>query len=66
MMIEPPVEKLSEKAGNKYRLCVLASKRAEEIQKENYENGVNPEIKEISQACNEIINDELVLEDDDK
>lgn len=66
MMIEPPIEKLSEQVGNKYKLCVLVSKRAEEIQKNNYEEGVNPEIKEITQACNEIVEGKLQLEDDNK
>ena len=66
MMIEPPIEELSDKVGNKYKLCVLVSKRAEEIQKHNYEEGINPEIKEITQACNEIVEGKLELEDDNK
>lgn len=65
-MIEPPIEEMSEKVGNKYKLCVLASKRAEEIQKHNYEEGINPEVKEITQACNEIMEGKLELEDDEK
>lgn len=63
MMIEPPIEEMSEKVGNKYKLCVLVSKRAEEIQKRNFENGINPEIKEITQAANEVYTDKLVAED---
>lgn len=66
MMIEPAIEELSKKAGNKYKLCVLVSKRAEEIQKHNYEEGLNPEIKEITEACNEIMAGKLELEDDNK
>ena len=66
MMIEPPIEELSDKVGNKYKLCVLVSKRAEEIQKHNYEEGINPEIKEITEACNEIVEGKLELEDDEK
>ncbi len=63
MMIEPPIEELSKKAGNKYKLCVLVSKRAEEIQKHNYEEGINPEVKEITQACNEIMEGKLELDE---
>lgn len=63
MMIEPPIEEMSEKVGNKYKLCVVVSKRATEIQKQNYENGVHPEIKEISQACNEVYEGKLVADE---
>ncbi len=55
MMIEPPIEKLSEMVGDKYKLCVLASKRALEIQKANLEDNINPEVKDITQAANEIL-----------
>lgn len=54
MIIEPPIEKLSEIAGDKYKLCVLASKRALEIQKANLEDHVNPEVTDISAAAQEI------------
>lgn len=63
MMIEPPIEEISAKIGNKYKLCVVVSKRAEELQKQNYENGVNPEVKEITQASNEVYNDKLTVEE---
>ena len=60
------IEELSKKAGNKYKLCVLVSKRAEEIQKHNYEEGINPEVKEITQACNEIMEGKLELDENKK
>ena len=59
MMIEPPIEELVQIVGDKYKLCCLAAKRALEIQKLNYENHQNPEIKEITEAANEIYNKEL-------
>ncbi len=62
MMIEPPIEKMSEKIGNKYKLAVLASKRAVELQKKYLEEGVEPEI-ELSQAANEIWNDEVEVDE---
>ena len=63
MMIEPPIEKLGEKVGNKYKLCVLASKRALEIQVKNIETGVEPEQTELTEAAYEIWNDQVVADD---
>lgn len=64
MMIEPPIEKMSAKVGNKYKLAVLASKRALELQKEHLEDGVEPEVPELTEAANEIWNDEVVFDDE--
>ncbi len=63
MMIEPPIEKMSEKIGNKYKLAVVASKRAVELQKKHLEEGVEPEVTELTQAANEIWNGELEVEE---
>ena len=63
MIIEPPIEKMSEKVGNKYKLCVLASKRALEIQVDNIEKGIEPEQTELTQAANEIWEDKVVADD---
>lgn len=65
-MIEPPIEKMSAKVGNKYKLTVLASKRALQLQKEHLEQGVDPEVPELTQAANEIWNDEVVAVEPDK
>ena len=64
MMIEPPIEKMSAKVGNKYKLSVLASKRALELQKKHLAEGVNPEVPELTEAANEIWNDEVVVDDE--
>lgn len=63
MMIEPPIEKMSAKIGNKYKLSVLASKRALELQKKHLEEGVEPEVPELTEAAQEIWNDEVVVEE---
>lgn len=65
MMIDPPVEKMSAKIGNKYKLSVLASKRALELQKKHIEEGVEPEVPELTQAAYEIWEDEVVAEDNE-
>lgn len=62
MMNLPPIEKLSEKLGNRYKLCVIVSKRAIQIEQKNTEMEINPEIKPISQAANEIMADKLTIE----
>ena len=63
MMIEPPIEKMSEKVGNKYKLTVLASKRALELQKKHIEQGIEPEIPELTEAADEIWNDKVVVDE---
>ena len=63
MMIEPPIEKMSEKIGNKYKLTVLASKRAVDLQKQHIEQGIEPEIPELTEAAEEIWNDKVVVDE---
>lgn len=63
MMIEPPIEKMSEKVGNKYKLTVLASKRALELQKKHIEQDIEPEIPELTEAADEIWNDKVVVDE---
>lgn len=65
MMIEPPIEKLCEKTGNKYVLTNLIAIRAKQIQKRNFTNQVNPVVKEITEAANEIIDGKLTFSTDE-
>lgn len=69
-LIDPAIEKLSEKAGNKYILCNVISKRAKEILKEkkdpSYNIKDNMEIKEISQAADELEEGKLEIENPTK
>lgn len=64
MMIEPAIEKMAEKVGNKYILTSLVSKRAIQLQKKHIREGVTPDIKEISEALNEVANDTLKVDDE--
>lgn len=64
MLLEPPIEQLSEKVGNKYTLCNLVAKRAKQIQKQNFENEINPEVKEITQAAEEVFEGKVVIDKD--
>lgn len=63
MLLEPPIEKLSEKVGSKYKLCVLASKRALDLQKRNIAEGAEPEQTELTEAANEIWEGKIVAEE---
>lgn len=61
-MINPPIIDLLEKAGDRYSLVVVASKRAREII-----DGDGPLVdvnsaKPVTIAVNEIINDKLTFE----
>ncbi len=58
MMIEPPIESLLKRTdNNKYKLCILAEKRAKEIASKRFFEGTQLEPgdkKEITQALEEI------------
>ena len=55
MMIEPPIDELTAKAGkNKYVLSILASKRAKEIETMRRNELVTADKKAISLALEEI------------
>ena len=49
-MIEPAIDRLIEKVGNKYELTTIVYKQAKIIYKENRDNNVAPKIKPISKA----------------
>ena len=61
-MIEPAVDKLIQKAGCKYGLVCVISKRARKILGVNLEEPQEiTSAMAISQAANEIFNDEVVV-----
>jgi len=64
MLIEPAIEKMSEKVGNKYKLTVLVSKRAKQIQKRNIREGLKPKEKEITEAAREVFEGKLVVDEE--
>ena len=57
MITNPPIDKLTEKAGDKYTLCCVVAKRAKEL---NMQNDVPQGTKPISYAAEEF--DKGVLE----
>lgn len=64
MLIKPAIEQLAEKAGNKYILCNVVSKRAKEIVKaeQNNEEMIDERIKEITKAAQEFESGDFVIE----
>lgn len=63
MMIDPPIDKLVEKAGNRYVLCNLITKRAKNIETVKGIELANKDKKSISIACEEIAAGKVVPSD---
>lgn len=63
MLNQPPVEELTNKVGDKYKLSILVSKRAREIQKRNIEQEIQvPEQTEITEAAYEVKEGKVVAD----
>ncbi|MGN1223004.1 MAG: DNA-directed RNA polymerase subunit omega [Christensenellales bacterium] len=62
MLLEPPVEELIEKVGNKYKLTNLVARRANEIQKKNLEDKVDTTENEISIAAKEVYDGKIIAD----
>ena len=64
MMIEPPIDELTKKAGgNKYILSILAAKRAKEIETTRRNELATADKKAISIALDEIYEDKIAPSD---
>ncbi len=63
MLNQPPVEELTNKVGDKYKLSILVFKRAREIQQRNIEQEVQvPEKTEITEAAYEVYDGKIVAD----
>ncbi|MBQ0017576.1 MAG: DNA-directed RNA polymerase subunit omega [Clostridiales bacterium] len=63
MLNKPSVEELTKIVGDKYKLSVLTSKRAREIQKRNIEQEVQvPDQTEITEAAYEFLDGKTVAD----
>ena len=63
MLLEPPVEELVDIVGNKYKLCNLTARRANEIQKKNLLENVESHENELSIAAEEVYTKKIVPSD---
>ncbi len=61
MITNPPIDKLVEKAGNKYILCCAVSKRAKELIEAQNRDEISSKEKTISYAAVEFANGETKL-----
>lgn len=61
MITNPPIDILTEKAGNKYALCCIISKRAKELNEAQKRDELAANEKTISYAANEFNNGKTVL-----
>ncbi|HIT77630.1 MAG TPA: DNA-directed RNA polymerase subunit omega [Candidatus Limihabitans stercoravium] len=61
MINKPPIDKLTELAGNKYVLCCAISKRAKELNELQKEGEINMDAKTISLAAEEFVAGETQL-----
>lgn len=63
MLLEPPIEELIAKVGNKYKLSNLVAKRANEIQKKNNVENIESTENEITTAAKEVYAGKIVSAD---
>lgn len=61
MMNQPPIDALTKKAGgNKYKLCIIMSKRAKELEKRIPAELETSDKKAISIAADEIFEGKII------
>ncbi|MBS7527427.1 DNA-directed RNA polymerase subunit omega [Fusibacter paucivorans] len=58
-MLKPSIDELIEKTGNRYALCIVASRRARNLIAEDEEQMMDDLEKPISRAITEIMHDQV-------
>jgi len=61
MITKPPIDELTELAGNKYALCHAIAHRAKELNELQKKGELPSDIKTISYAANEFVDGDTVL-----
>ncbi len=61
MITKPPIDTLAKRAGNKYILCCAISKRAKELNIRQEKDEFKSDIKTISYAANELMEDKIKI-----
>ncbi len=61
MITKPAIDTLARKAGNKYILCCAISKRAKELNNKQESDEFKSDIKTISFAANELLEDKIKI-----
>ncbi|MDK2867800.1 MAG: polymerase Rpb6 [Clostridiales bacterium] len=58
-MLKPSIDELIEKTGNRYALCIVASRRARNLIAEDEEQMMDDLEKPLSRAITEIMHDQV-------
>jgi DNA-directed RNA polymerase omega subunit len=61
MVTKPPIDELTELAGNKYILCCAVTKRAKELNQMQADDEISTNVKTISFAAEELYEGKIKL-----
>ena len=61
MVTKPPIDELTQMAGNKYILCCAVTKRAKQLDQMQANDEISTNVKTISFAAEELYDGKIVL-----
>ncbi len=61
MVTKPPIDELTQIAGNKYVLCCAVTKRAKQLNQMQANDEISTNVKTISFAAEELYDGKIVL-----
>ncbi|MBE5748363.1 MAG: DNA-directed RNA polymerase subunit omega [Clostridia bacterium] len=61
MVTKPPIDELTQIAGNKYILCCAVTKRAKQLDQMQANDEISTNVKTISFAAEELYDGKIVL-----
>ena len=61
MINEPPIDELTQMAGNKYILCCAVTKRAKQLDQMQANDEISTNVKTISFAAEELYDGKIIL-----
>lgn len=61
MVTKPPIDELTQMAGNKYILCCAVTKRAKQLNQMQANDEISTNVKTISFAAEELYEGKIVL-----
>ena len=64
MVTKPPIDELTQIAGNKYVLCCAVTKRAKQLNQMQANDEISTNVKTISFAAEELYDGKIVLTKD--
>ena len=61
MVTKPPIDELTQMAGNKYILCCAVTKRAKQLDQMQANDEISTNVKTISFASEELYDGKIIL-----